>query len=386
MPSNVSIAVRAFPRVDRFPDSEAKSSAAPVPELTATPVLIVAYRNPADIVSCLAALCHARSSPAFEIFVCENGGSEACKNLVSALTADDGPCDETGLEEDLVTPEIVHRTVLRLRGSADGRFVHIGDARENLGYAGGVNAWLRPLMAVPGWSAAWVLNPDTQPAPDALLELAAYAERWGRGMVGSRLVPTAQPDRVHSRGLLWCKARAVTQSVDLRAPGDFEPDPQAVDARIDSPCGASMYVTRACIDRVGLMNDRYFLLYEDLEWGIRAQRQFGVGYAHRSIVPHAGGTTMGSSIRAGGQSELTVYLEYRNSILFVRDNFPLWLPWTIIVQFARIMLKARAYGSINLRAALRGLTAGIRGQSGRPKEALQSQKAARGRVDIEAEA
>jgi hypothetical protein len=371
-----------FPHEDCAPMlvqlSEADRQPAPMTTLTAVPVLIVAYGNAADIVGCLIALSHARRKPGFEIFICENGGPLAYAELIAALTAENGPCREIGDDAVLDAPLLLARHLLSLKGEAHGTLVHLGLATENLGYAGGVNAWLRPLLAVQGWSAAWILNPDSEPAPDALLELSAYAERWGKGMVGSRLIPTAEPDFVHSRGLHWCKARAVARAVDLRSPRDFEPDPQTVDSRIDSPSGASMYVTRACMERIGLMNERYFLFFEDLEWGIRARQDFGVGYAHRSIVVHAGGTTIGSSTRTARQSPLSVYLEYRNSILFVRENFPAWLLWTIMIQLARIASKARAYPLGSFKAAFRGIVDGVRGRTGRPNDFLRNHQNARG--------
>jgi GT2 family glycosyltransferase len=370
---------RVDPIENSFTDSAARSPARFMSELAATPVLIVAYRNPSDIVACLTALGAAQDCPQFEIFVCENGGPEAYRDLVGALTADSGPCRETGRQEDLDTPLLSNRLVLRLKGRVDAPLVHLGEAEDNLGYGGGVNAWLRPLLDRPGWPAAWVLNPDTEPAPDALAELAAYAARWDKAMVGSRLVPTNHPDRVHSRGLRWSKGRAVACSVDLRAPGHIEPDPQNVDARLDSPSGASMYVTRRCIEQIGLMDEAYFLFFEDLEWGLRAKRLSGVGYAHRSIVVHTGGTTIGSSIDPSHQSALSVYLEYRNSILFVRKTFPRWLIWTIVLQLARLAAKGWAYPPGNLNAAFRGLLAGVQGHSGRPNSDMQNQRTAKRR-------
>jgi len=349
----------------------------PMATLTAIPVLIVAYGNAADIVGCLTALCRARSKPGFEIFICENGGPQAYAALLAALTAENGPCRDLGDDTVLNTPLLQARRLLSLETEAPDTLVHLGQATENLGYAGGVNAWLRPLMTVPDWPAAWILNPDTEPAPDALLELTAYAERWGKGMVGSRLIPSAEPDFVHSRGLHWCKGRAVARAVDLRSPRDFEPDPQSVDARIHAPSGASLYVTRACMERIGLMDERYFLFFEDLEWGMRARQQFGVGYAHRSIVVHAGGTTIGSSTRTARQSPLSVYLEYRNSILFVRDKFPVWLLWTVMVQLSRIVVKSRAYPIGSFKAAFRGIVDGVRGESGRPNDFLRNHKNAK---------
>ena len=81
--------------------------------------------------------------------------------------------------------------------------MHVAEMDENLGYAGGVNAWLRPLLSNPGWDGVWVLNPDTQPEPDALAELVEYAERHDKGMVGSCIIRTDRLDRVFTRGLEW---------------------------------------------------------------------------------------------------------------------------------------------------------------------------------------
>ena len=83
--------------------------------------------------------------------------------------------------------------------------VTIGQARDNLGFAGGTNAWMRPLLAEPGWTAVWILNPDTYPEPDALAELVDYATTRGKGMVGSRLMIPGRSDIASSRGLKWNK-------------------------------------------------------------------------------------------------------------------------------------------------------------------------------------
>ncbi len=363
---------RLNPLGTSFQDAVAASAVAWTDEPARTLILIVAYRNSADMVACLTALRDLLPFPAFEIFVCENGGAEAYQDLVTSLTAANGPCQVTAEQDELDTPLLARRLLCRLKAGADAPMVHLGEAKQNLGYAGGVNAWLRPLMAVPGWQAAWILNPDTQPAPDALSELAAYSVRWSKGMVGSRLVPTAQPDRVHSRGLRWSKGRAVACSVDLRASSQIEPDPQDVDSRLDSPSGASMYVTRSCIEQIGLMDESYFLFFEDLEWGLRAKQAGGVGYAHRSIVVHAGGSTIGSSTNPALQSALSLYLESRNSILFVRNYFPKWLLWTIMLQCIRHLVKSRAYPPGNLAAAFRGIVAGVRGRSGQPGEDVRA--------------
>ena len=40
-------------------------------------ILIVGFRNPADIVTCLTGLSKAAIGPSFDVFICENGGQTA---------------------------------------------------------------------------------------------------------------------------------------------------------------------------------------------------------------------------------------------------------------------------------------------------------------------
>lgn len=336
------------------------------------PIVIVGYRNAEDVVGCLDALSRTRDEPRFEVFICENGGPEAYDALKVALTGDAGPCTALPAESSVKASLLKRQCIVELKPSGSGRRVHLGEAFENLGYAGGINAWLRALMDVPGWPAVWILNPDTEPAPDALLELAAYSCRRGKGMVGSRCLPKGQTAQIDNRGLAWRKLRAATLGVDLGAAADVETDPSEIESRLDAPSGASMYVTRACIEGIGLMDEGYFLYFEDLEWGLRAKETFGVGYADRSVVYHAGGTTIGGSGRRSEHSPLSVYLNFRNRILFVRRNFPRWLPWTVIMQVLdAIRCHALPWRPRNLGAAFRGLLAGIAGESGRPDHILR---------------
>jgi hypothetical protein len=119
------------------------------------------------------------------------------------------------------------------------------------------------------------------------------------------------------------------------------------------------------------MDERYFLYFEDLEWGYRAKNVGGVGYAHRSVVPHTGGTTIGTSGSRATLSPLAVYLEVRNRILFVRDKHPAWLPWTIVMQVVHLATFGAVGAFKNMVVGFQGLVAGILGEVGRPDRILR---------------
>lgn len=114
-------------------------------------IIIVGFGHSDDIVKCLNAIATQRRCPKFEVFICENGGPAAFDALVQTLTEKGAPC-EGGVEPlEPASSEFVR--ACRLRLAVGQATVAIGEARDNFGYAGGINAWLRPLLAEPDWTA-----------------------------------------------------------------------------------------------------------------------------------------------------------------------------------------------------------------------------------------
>jgi N-acetylglucosaminyl-diphospho-decaprenol L-rhamnosyltransferase len=340
----------------------------------AVAVIIVGFHNPEDIGNCLWALSRLQTEPRFEVFIAENGGAQAMDTLNEALAAANGPCRRAPVSLPSVKPsDMPRQSLFWLIGDGAGirAQVNVAEMPENLGYAGAINAWLRPLLLTPDWQGVWILNPDTQPTPSALAELFDYAIKRGKGMVGSRITVPGAPDYVRTRGLAWNKLRARTTAVDYGRPAAIEPDPDDVEARLDAPSGSSIYVTREMIERIGLMEEGYFLFFEDLEWGYRAKAIGGLGHAHRSVVPHEGGTTIRSAAGRTAESPLAVYLEFRNRITFVRERHRAWLPWTVLVLALQAAALLAGGAIVNTRAACRGLAAGLKGEVGRPDRILK---------------
>ncbi|WP_158258691.1 glycosyltransferase family 2 protein [Rhodopila globiformis] len=339
-------------------------------------VIVVGYRNEGDIVGCLAALSRAEEEPGFEIFVAENGGRAAAATLVETLRRGVCTCP-AGADGVLDSPLIVECNLfylLRQDGTVRSR-VHVAQMAENLGYAGAINAMAQPLLKVAGWDAIWIVNPDTEPSPTALAELRDHSTRRARGMVGSCIISAERPEVVRTRGLAWSNLSARTLAVDFHTPRDVEPNEDDLELRLGAPSGASIYVTRSLLGQIGLPDESYFLFFEDLDWGLRAKRLGALGYAHRSVVLHRGGTTIGTNRYRGGLSPLAVYLEIRNRILFVRAHHPRWLPWTILMQFPHVAAYGTSGGLSLIKPAIQGLIAGVKGESGRPDRMLQAHAA-----------
>jgi len=331
-------------------------------------VLIVGYDNPDDVFRCLTALSRAAASPSFHIFICENGGRDAYQRLIRRLVDDSACCIESADAgcEPAPSPFLA---VSRLSLAGGRAKVTIGCANDNLGYAGGVNAWLRKLLDREGWNGVWILNPDAEPAPDALRQLVARADVGGKAMVGSTILESGSTTFVRFRGgIHWQKLFARGVAIGLGAKLDCPVDLEAIEGQMDGPSGASMYVTRRCIEQIGLMDESYFLFFEDLDWGTRAKTLgLGLGYASASITAHKRGTTTGSAGRAASLSKLAVYLEHRNAIHFVR-RYHFWtLPIRLLYSLAQALRFLFAGAYINSFAVLQGVVAGLAGETGRPK-------------------
>jgi N-acetylglucosaminyl-diphospho-decaprenol L-rhamnosyltransferase len=333
----------------------------------ATAVIIVTYRNNVDVAECLVAVSNQTGSGELGIFVVENGGPAAFDALAKALVAPGGPCIKLASSKlaNLASPGGRHLRCVELVTCRGCWPVAAAEAPENLGYGGGVNSWLERLRPYPEWDGFWILNPDTMPEPMALSALKAACGVPSCGMAGSTIVDFKCRDRVHIRGLRWQRWRGGTVAVDR---GKHINDPAAPGGAkaIDSPAGTSTYVTRACIAEIGYPMEDYFLYFEDVEWGMRAKSAGLLTRADDSVVLHKHGTTIGSAASRKERSRLAVFLEARNSLLFVWRTDRGAIVWMI----ARTLLRACEYlfvGSVrNAMATLAGMMAFFRGETGRP--------------------
>jgi N-acetylglucosaminyl-diphospho-decaprenol L-rhamnosyltransferase len=333
----------------------------------ATAVIIVTYCNNADITECLEAISDQAGSGDLGVFLVENGGPAAFDALAEALAAPGGPCIEAASSKlaDLASPGGCHLRCVELVTCRGYWPVAVAEAPENLGYGGGINRWLERLGPFPEWDGFWILNPDTTPEPMALAALKAACVNHSCGMAGSTIVDFKSRDKVVTRGLLWRRWRGGAIHIDR---GKHISDPAAPGGAeaIDAPSGSSFYVTRACLALIGYPPEDYFLYFEDLEWGMRAKAARLLTRADDSVVPHKYGTTIGSSVSRKERSRLAVFLDARNSLLFVWRADPGAIVWMIV----RTLMRACEYlfvGSVpNAMATLAGMMAFFRGETGRP--------------------
>lgn len=322
-------------------------------------VAIVGFRNAEDTKACVRAL--ARSTHTnFIVSICENGGSDAYDALLDALQ-DIVEFSADNANAAIEATEVGRSGILRPVGQP----IQVIQARENLGFAAGVNLTLKRFAPVGGWSAVWLLNPDTEPDPDALSALVARSRESGASIIGSRLVLSSS-QQVQLYGGRWRPWLARGLNIGLGSPKDAPVNIETIENQMTYVNGASLFATRAFVNEAGLMDEQFFLYCEEVDWCMRVANK-KIAYAHDAIVYHNHGGSIGSNRVGKQRSSLSVYLAERNKLLLSKRHFPKQYPLILATTLVLILqyLAQRAFR--NGIVALRGWYAGVRGEVGPPR-------------------
>jgi len=163
------------------------------------------------------------------------------------------------------------------------------ESRKNLGFAGGNNIGIRHALAQ-GAEYVWLLNNDTEAAPDALSALMAKVLTDKRiGAVASVCYYADRPSIVQA----WAGAR-----VNLwigYARNSTEPHS---DDWFHSLYGASMLISRPALEDAGLLDEGFFHYWEETEFCLRLRKKgWRLAAAPDSRVLHkVGASTGGNSL------------------------------------------------------------------------------------------
>jgi len=162
----------------------------------------------------------------------------------------------------------------------------------NLGYAGGNNVGISHALAN-GADYLWLLNNDTKVDPGALDEMVRVAiDDATVGMVGPKILLHSRPEYLNCVGstinLLTGQPRLI--GLGEKDDGRFDGNKE-----MDGLSGCSLLVSKEIVEKVGLMDERFFL-YQAKIW-------------------HKVSASIG-----GHQSPLMLYYMTRNNPLLMRRN------------------------------------------------------------------
>lgn len=242
-------------------------------------IVIVNYRTTDLVRDCLASI----------------AADEAARRIARVIVVD----NDSGGDAD----EVLQATAEQWRGTLAVDFIPAG---VNGGFAAGNNVGARKILAeYPETEFIFLLNPDTLIEPGAVNALTDFLDQHPQvGIVGSRLL---EPD-----GRLQASANAAPSPLTefLRAArlGSLWPIlPRVVISA--PPCdhahacdwvtGAALMARREIFEKVGLMDEGFFLYFEETDFCLRAKKAgWEIWHEPASRIVHLEGAATGLNAAA----------------------------------------------------------------------------------------
>ena len=193
----------------------------------------------------------------------------------------------------------INEAIAALRGRPVARLI---EACGNLGFAAGSNVAIRELLSDPRIRHVLLLNPDTTPAPGSLEALVALLERESSaGIAGARCVSeegTVLHTAFRFPSLVTELIEGLKAPVDGRGLGRYAITWEMRDDahRVDWVEGSCMLVRRQVLESVGLLDESFFLYFEETDLCRRAAAAgWKCWYVPGSLVVHRKGSSSGGA-------------------------------------------------------------------------------------------
>lgn len=264
-------------------------------------VVILNWNSAQDTIHCIKSVLNLNKIKDVTIVVCDNDSKkesyEEIKNFV--------------LDQTNISNLIISENEIPNYKNSNYKIVLIKN-EKNYGYAGGNNRGVKYALNQETMQYVWILNNDTEVAPDSLDYLIDKFELNKKyGVVGSKLVEFENRTKVQGVGGVINPKFCTTKEIGNELAIDENIDELNYEKKVDYIIGASMMFNRLCLQQVGLMCEDYFLYYEEIDICNRIrQENLEVGIASKSIVYHKQGASTGK-----GKSDIADYYSVRNRLL-----------------------------------------------------------------------
>ena len=184
----------------------------------------------------------------------------------------------------------------------------------NLGYVGGNNVGMRYALEHAA-DYVFILNNDTKMTANVLTELVRVMQGDPRiAITGSKNLLMADPTQTWAKYGVLNWGPMLSKLVGRYAPDTPEDSPKDVDWVIGNGC----LMRREALERVGLFDEAFFQVHEDIDWSTRAREAgYRIVYVDTVGIHHKGA--------GSAAAERPVVFSYgyflgRNPILFARKH------------------------------------------------------------------
>jgi GT2 family glycosyltransferase len=216
-------------------------------------------------------------------------------------------------------------TLARLGHYADPRVTAIAN-RQNLGVAAANNQGITAALAA-GCGSVLLVNNDTEFAPDLLQALKGDLDEAQRPMVVPKIRCFDPADRLWYAGGSFSTWRGYA----TLHRGKGEPDHGQYDVSdwVEYAPTCCMLVNGSVFQRIGLMDEVYFLYFDDADFTFRAKKAgLRIWYDPAAVIRHKE-----SSLTGGARSPVALHYSARNKLYFLQKNVGRsWIGWAAAYQ------------------------------------------------------
>ncbi len=326
-------------------------------------VVILSYNDVEHTLACLEKV-HEQVIKPRRVILCDNGSDNDTVDIVLKRW------QELALKKDLDEPMEV------FCGDCCGASHVLLRKEENLGVGSALNYALSFLLRDTSCQAFWILHSDTLPesyALAAILDLLVEKETENEthkeynpiGMVGCSLLFADRALQECAGGGVWSKftgkGRLLGYGYDKFAPLDQK----EVEKDLDYINGASCFILRNLVEKIGFFDERFYISYEDIDYGLRAKKAgFQLVWAPGAIVlhhaPHSEIYTPVLNWAERTVNDNILYFTVRNRFYMLRREKPMMLclafPSLFFSGLFSVFLKRQKNAlSLRLKAAMDGI-------------------------------
>ena len=209
----------------------------------------------------------------------------------------------------------------------------------NLGFAAGNNVGIDYALSQ-GADYILLLNNDTVVDSQMLWAFMDATEQYpGAGILGSKIYFYGETQKIWFAGGEWLpnQARFIHTGYGKIDNGkDWEKIQPT-----DYICGCALLVKAEVVKKIGMLEPKYFLIWEETDWCYRAKR---AGYKCLFIPESKVWHKISSSFNGGDKAALYQYFWWRNRLLWVEKNIYFLEAISIyLVIFIDVLRQLRKY-------------------------------------------
>lgn len=269
------------------------------------------------------------------------------RDCLDSVFADDLPPETEVIVPDNASAD-ESMALAEARWGDEIRVIHNG---RNGGFAWGNN---RGIEASSG-EYVCLLNPDTVIHPGAFRELIRFMEEHPRaGCIGPKVLNSDGSFQLSAKRSIPSPFDAVSRALLLSKLFPRSPrfarynvtylDPDTTH-RVDASTGCCMFVRRAALTEVGLIDEGYFIYCEDVDWFLRAKNMgWEVWYVPKAVIVHH------HAYSERFRKRKSVEDFHRSMLRFHDKHYAKGLP-APVNAIIRAGVKARMHGMIALKSA-----------------------------------